>query len=296
MEERVRRPAARDSLRTVTMEAIAAPALRPGLRVFRRDDDHLQVGIDEPRVVLTDSPGVRRLLDDLVSGASLGSLSPDAGLALERLAGHGLVVERADLRPGSAAAEAVFARHGPEAPARLKARAACRVEVVAPEPWRRTVGDWLADAEIASPISGDLGPPHVTLLVSRDEVRRSQVDPLVRADRPHLLVALLPDRVRLGPFVVPGVTACLRCVDAHLGEQDPRRALVLEQLEDAEPAPTPYDPVLAHAALALAVRELTSYAEGDRPATWSATLTLAADLALPRQAWTRHPHCGCAWA
>ena len=39
-----------------------------------------------------------------------------------------------------------------------------------------------------------------------------------------------------------------------------------------------------------------STAEGDRPATWSATLTLGADLALPRRDWPRHPHCGCSWA
>ncbi|MEO6512235.1 MAG: hypothetical protein ABIO16_14650, partial [Nocardioides sp.] len=67
------------------------------------------------------------------------------------------------------------------------------------------------------------------------------------------------------------------------------------QLEDGEPAPAPYDPLLAHAAAALAVRDLTSYAEGDRPATWSATVTLTPDLALPQRHWARHPHCGCSW-
>ncbi len=268
--------------------------LRPGLRVYRRDDTHLQVGLDQPRVVLPDSPGVRRLLGDLEAGAGLQGLTPEAGLAYQRLVNGGLVVEHRDLTSHRAAAAPVFASHGPEAPARLAARSACAVRVLAPERWRPTVSQWLGQAGVALH-QPESGRPTVTLLVTVGEPRRSLVDRMVADDRPHLLLSLGAQRARLGPFVVPGVTACLRCLDAHLGEQDPRRALVLEQLEDADATPGPYDPVLAHAATALAVRDLTSYAEGDRPATWSATITVGADLALPQRTWTRHPHCGCSW-
>ena len=271
------------------------PVLRPGLRVYRRDDTHLQVGLDQPRVVLPDSPGIRRLLGDLEAGAGLQGLTPEAGLAYQRLVNGGLVVEHRDLTSHRAAAAPVFASHGPEAPARLAARSACAVQVLAPERWRPTVSQWLGQAGVGLRQQGE-GRPTVTLLVTVDEPRRSLVDRLVADDQPHLLLSLGAQRARLGPFVVPGVTACLRCLDAHLGEQDPRRALVLEQLEDSDTAPGPYDPVLAHAATALAVRDLTSYAEGERPATWSATITVGADLALPHHTWLRHPHCGCSWA
>ena len=289
----------RGSVREVSKSLSSRPVLRPGLRVFRRDDTHLQVGIEEPRVVLPDDDGVRRLLRDLESGAGLASLTPAAGLAFGRLVEAGLVVERAELTTAARAARrvataAVFAAHGPGATERLESRARCRVDVDAPDPWRTTVAERLgvAGLVVADPAHG---LPTATLLVTLGEPRRSRVDGLVRDDRTHLLVALLPDRVRLGPFVVPGTTACLRCLDAHLAEHDPRRGLVLEQLEDRDDPPAPCDPVLAHAGLALAVRELTTYAEGDRPATWSATLTLGADLALPRREWPRHPHCGCSW-
>ena len=244
--------------------------------------------------MLPDSPGVRRLLHALEVGSGLDALTPEAGLAYQRLLDGGLVVDHADLVARRASAVPVFASHGPEAPVRLAARAACTVDVRAPERWRAPIGQWLDQAGVT------VAAPHaerasVSLLVTAGEPPRSGVDRLVTADRPHLLLALLPDRARLGPFVVPGRTACLRCLDAHLGEADPRRALVLEQLEDAEPGSTPYDAVLAHAAAALAVRDLTSYAEGDRPATWSATITVGTDLALPTRLWTRHPHCGCSW-
>lgn len=279
----------------------ARPVLRPGLRVYRRDDAHLQVGIDQPRVVLPDTDGVRTLLGQLRDGAGLGSLTPDAGLALGHLLDAGLVVDRSDLASGTrgrprAAATAAFAAHGPEAPTRLAARSRCRVEVIASEPWLSTALERLVTGGLSRwppPGAGSPGVPEVTLLVSAGQPARSRLDRLVRADRTHLLVTLLPDRALLGPFVVPGVTACLRCVDAELGERDPRRSLVLEQVEEAA---DPCEPGLAHAALALAVRELTSYAEGDRPATWSATLTIGADLSLPCRGWRRHPHCGCSWA
>ena len=208
----------------------ADPSCVPGLGVFRRDDSHLQVGIEDPRVVLPDDDGVRRLLHDLEQGAGLPSLTPAAGLALGRLVDAGLVVDRADLSTAARGARrvataAVFAAHGPDAPARLGSRGRCRVDVDAPDPWRTTAIDRLVVAGLT--VDGRAsGPPTATLLVSLGEPRRSRVDRLVRDDRTHLLVALLPDRARL-TLVVPRATACLRCLDAHLAEHDPRRGLVL---------------------------------------------------------------------
>ncbi len=98
--------------------------------------------------------------------------------------------------------------------------------------------------------------------------------------------------MRQGPFVVPGVTACVRCLDAHRSEHDPRRATVLEQCaRDGEDAG---DPALAALGLAAAVADVVGFVDGDRPATWSATVDLGAAQPVVRP-WPRHPHCGCAW-
>ncbi len=234
---------------TTTAGREGRPVLRPGCGCSGVTTTHLQVGIDEPRVVLPDTEGVRRLLRDLDAGEGLASLTPEAGLAFGRLLDAGLVVERADVVAAARderrqAATAAFAAHGPSAPARLASRAVCRVALVAPEPWQSTAADLLAVAGLAIAVAEE--PPAVTLVVSCGEPVRSRIDLLIRGDRAHLLVALLPHGARIGPFVAPGVTACLRCVDAHLAEDDPRRGLVLEQLEDPRGRPVPADPVLAH--------------------------------------------------
>jgi hypothetical protein len=140
------------------------------------------------------------------------------------------------------------------------------------------------------------GDAPLRLVVTVGEPRRSIADALVREDASHLWVAVLPDVVRLGPFVQPGRTACLRCVDAHLGDVDPRRATVLHQLEELPSAPArDPDPCLVQLACAWAVRDLVRVLEGHPPALRSATVTVTEDLEVTRRDWLRHPHCGCAW-
>src|SRR6478609_8621916 len=58
--------------------------LRPGLHVVRRDDRHVQVGIDPPwRVIAPDEPDVHHVLTDLASGTPPAPAT-DAGHRLLR--------------------------------------------------------------------------------------------------------------------------------------------------------------------------------------------------------------------
>lgn len=101
---------------------------------------------------------------------------------------------------------------------------------------------------------------------------------------PHLVVRLGAESVRIGPFVQPGVTACLRCL-AAAGPP-------------AEPALTSYadvDPALFMLGLAWAVRDLATWQAGHLPTTWSVTVTVRPDLQPEFTRWSRHPHCGCSW-
>jgi bacteriocin biosynthesis cyclodehydratase domain-containing protein len=157
-------------------------------------------------------------------------------------------------------------------------------------------------AEAIGPASRD-GP---ALLVGTGQPDRELVDDWMRRDVPHLVVRLCEGQAVVGPFVDPGRSACLRCVDAHHTDVDPTWPLLVRQhaaagrRSTAGPAdaasPEPVDPILATLALAWAARDLASWVEGVTPSLLSSTLTLDGVLAdVEVRTWTRHPGCGCSW-
>jgi hypothetical protein len=265
--------------------------LRPGVPVVRRDADTLQVGLHPPLAVrVPDAPEVRALLASLRSGEPPGDLAAVAARALDHLVAAGLVFAAA---PARATREATVAQaqFGADGVRRLAARAHHRIGLRADE---RSLGI-LADLLATTGLTVDDAAPSVWLVVTSGPVTRETIDPLVRAGAPHLLVSGGAAGRRIGPFVEPGRTACLRCVDAHEAEADPRRPFLVEQAALASNRDEPVDPVLDRFALAWAVRDVCRYLEGDEPSTWSATVDLGPTAAPHLVRWLRHPHCGCAW-
>lgn len=249
--------------------------LRPGVRVSVRGADLLQVGIHPGhRLVLPATVEVRRLLALLGQGLLPARLDPADRDLLERLQAAGLV----------SPAEEDTVRH--------RVREAARVAVDAPPAAAEQVRSLLDQVGLPEATAGEA--PTVSLVVTCGaEPRRERIDPVMRADRPHLLVTALAGVVRVGPCVVPGLTACLRCVDEHLTDHDPRHPLVVEQHLDADPHDVP-PPLDLRLGLCWAVRDLVALVEGDQPSTWSATVELT-PLGPVSRTWRRHPRCGCAW-
>ncbi|CUR58593.1 conserved hypothetical protein [metagenome] len=281
------------------------PLLRPGIRITRRDQDHLQVGLDaDLRVVVPDDAPTRGFLDALSTGAPV-ALTPEVGQLADRLLSHGLLIDadhfRRDLAELSqeSATAAHYATFGLEAHdvllrrgrrgARVDQHGPCDDQVTHAEELLRHAG------AAASRLS-----PYAVLVVAAGVPDRARIDDLVREERPHLLVSFSEGIVVVGPFVVPGVTACLRCVDAHLGDADPRRGLVVEQYTRLGPrldgVPEPLDPAVAQLAVAWAARDLVSFLDDEVPSTWSTTIRFGPGAHQQRSRWRRHPACGCAWA
>jgi len=246
----------------------------------RYDDAHLQIDA----VVLADSSEVRRLLAAL---AAPGSPLPDswpARRALVALTAAGAVVPE----PGSPLETSLAGAHGPSYVARAEARAAAAVSLTGPASLVAPLSALLEAAGVAVVDE----PGTLAVMLSLGPVSRSLLDPHLHDGTPHLPVAGTASSWEIGPLVVPGRTACLRCAD--LADPDPRRALVLDQLARATD-PMPVDPIAQSLALAIVAREVLAYVDGDLPATWSTMLTLPA-VGLPSpQPIARHPLCGCAW-
>jgi bacteriocin biosynthesis cyclodehydratase domain-containing protein len=304
--------------------------LRPGTHVLRRGATELQVGLDPRRaVVLPDRPEVRTLLEALANPVAEPSAEYDVG-ALALLADNGLLVDSGRLlplaghRPGNDSpavlprteVAALAARAGDRAGDLVAARRATLVEVVplgSPDAHAvstHAVG-MLSDAGVtarllprdSAPAARASSNPTVALLVCVGEPSREEVDDWMRAGVPHLLLRLVEGDAVVGPFVLPGETTCLRCVDAHHTDHDPAWPLLLTQYASAvtqgrpDSLTEPVDGLLCRLVTSWAAREVVSYAEGRAPATASATVRLDPDLtALETHAWPRHPACGCSWA
>ncbi len=270
----------------------ATVRLRPGVPVLRRDADRLQLGVGPAAVLVT---GDRE--SDLVRALASRPLPSDEDNArlLTRLWEAGLLADSAawerDRAAGPRLVATAYARDPRGAHERLSRRTRTRVALHAPAPWAPELRGLLADAGLADATDG----ADVALLVTRGEPDRRRLDGLTHHGTPHLLLRMEPDRVTIGPFVVPGRTACLRCEDAHRTDGDPRWPLLLAQLAGRDAGGEAPEPVLLTWAGAWAARDLATYAEGDRPATWSARVGVDADLTLRRDDLLRHPHCGCAW-
>lgn len=132
------------------------------------------------------------------------------------------------------------------------------------------------------------GRAPVGLLLADGSAVPTAADRWMAQSLPHLVLALSRDAVRVGPFVCPGLTACLRCVAAGTDSTGGAGG-------GTTPHDAPVDPALLTLALGWAARDLRAWSAGREPATWSTTYDLGIDPVPTARRWLRHPHCGCSW-
>lgn len=119
---------------------------------------------------------------------------------------------------------------------------------------------------------------------------------LVVARVPHLAVHAHEGLAVIGPLVLPGRTACLRCVQLRRGDGDPAWCKLAAQLSAATPSA---DLGSTQVAAAIGVEQVLAVLAGpvaglDAPPTWNASLELDPLRGrLRRRPWQPHPRCGC---
>lgn len=134
--------------------------------------------------------------------------------------------------------------------------------------------------------------PDLVVLVAHGAVDPVVVRPLVRDDLPHLPVLVRELDVVVGPLVRPGQGPCLRCLDLHRTDDDPRWPAVATQLTGSPP--TGVETSLGWLAAAVAAHQALAVVDGRGVLLASASLEVSATYPLPRyREWAVHPACGC---
>ncbi|MFC7623662.1 hypothetical protein [Microlunatus sp. GCM10028923] len=290
--------------------SVAAPARPrlvryPGLTrstVFlRRSPDAVQVGIDtEASLLLAGvAPALADVLSQIDGRQTLGALRraarrlavPERQLddALAVLRQAGLVVVRSSAAP-------------PADPARTLSGA--RIGLVGSGPLASRLAEALTrcgpDDLIRSP-DPDAAPPDLTVVATGTaEPDRVLTAWLVRTDQPHLIVRTAGELSVVGPFVLPGRSACLRCLDLTRAGADPGWPELLAQLCRRPTAAPELAAGWAVGVALLQVHTALRYVAGtpdaEPPETLGATLELDGTNLAPRlRSWRGHPGCGCGW-
>lgn len=136
-----------------------------------------------------------------------------------------------------------------------------------------------------------------SLVILADSHRRELPAALALKLVPHLAVSASEAIGVVGPLVLPGRSACLRCLDLTRAERDPAWPLILAQLSAQAGADPPgCDTVLATMVAAQAVAQALAFIDQDGQASAVTNGTL--ELVLPgwqwrRRTWQPHPQCGC---
>jgi bacteriocin biosynthesis cyclodehydratase domain-containing protein len=311
----------------------AVIALRSHSRVFTLADGHRFVGLDPDTAVVVEDlpPPLATMLDELGAPApsdqvieravARGAHRQDALALLAQLHGCGAVVDGTGQRLQArrrADASVLVRGDGPLAAGVATGLAAGGVGTVHVRSTGTVsaadLGTGLTDADRGRPRAEAVAQAVRALapaVVTGRPPARSSPDLVVLTDallpEPALLSALLaartahlPVRLRdgagvVGPLVLPGRTACLRCLELHRRAREPAWPVVAAQLVGR---PGRGDPACALATAALgaaqALAALDGLAGDGAPPLLDATLEIEPMAGtLLRRHWPAHPDCGC---
>ncbi|MFD8012040.1 TOMM precursor leader peptide-binding protein [Streptomyces sp. NPDC059762] len=222
-------------------------------------------------------------------GAMVAALLSAAGVGGVEVVDGGRV-EPWSTAPGGLPAEAVGERRVAAA-RRLVARWA-RGPVAARRAGRRTG---------AGPDDGDGGVPVSLVVVTpRDGLGVLVPDPVaaepwMAAGVPHLYAGVLEATGVVGPLVLPGGTACARCLQEEATDRDPAWPRLLAQWRSGAPHPLPAcDVALATAVAGLAAGHALAFLDGELPASTGVRWEAAAPtLGWRSERLVPHPACPC---
>ena len=143
---------------------------------------------------------------------------------------------------------------------------------------------------------GPVHRPDLVVLAPATLLDELDAPALLRDGVPHLLAEVRDTVGVVGPLVLPGSSACLRCLDLLRAERDPAWPALAVQLCSPTRALPACDSALAAAVAAQAALQVLALLDGGAPASVDGSLELALpDWRWRRRSWVPHGSCSCRW-
>lgn len=137
-------------------------------------------------------------------------------------------------------------------------------------------------------------PPDLVVVVETWAHDARRFARLCAQDVPHLAALVREADVAVGPFVVPGKSPCVRCLDLTHRASDPQWPDISAHLRSLPPGRTGEETVLVATGAALVAGQVLAALDGGRPRTDGAVLECSLPDAVPRvRTLAPHPACGC---
>lgn len=280
------------------------------MHVLRRDTRTLQLGLEWPGVAaLQASPSVRAVLDAVdgfrdvtgvvLAAAAHGVAVEDARQAVEALLDAGALVDQAVVKPlavPESTWSALWLLAGPRstAGAVMTARQQTRVHVLGSGQVAALVRSLLVQEQLT--MTHDIEAATVLVIAADQEPSREAADDAMRSGSPFLCVGIRELVGLVGPFVVPGRTACLRCVDLSRSALDPCWPTLIQAAQAAHAPASSCPPSLVAATAGYAAQEAALWASGALPVCCDGVVEIPHGLGeVQTVAYPPHPECGCGW-
>ena len=254
--------------------------LDPRLPLVWRTPDSLQLGVDDPPVVLVNvTTAHEKMLAALTVGLTpegLTLIGRESGLSQDQITDFKRAIGPALSQPARTLNVTVeIDGCGPTAD-----RLEYRLREAGLEPRRG-----LLDAANFAIIVGDY---------VLDPDRRGR---WLRRDIPHLPVVFSDTSVTIGPFIEPGSGPCLYCLELYRTDADPAWPALASQLLGR--VSTAQSPFLASEAATIATRMMLNRARHGPVRLDTADIAIALTVNAEsgehqRQSWSVHPECACA--
>jgi hypothetical protein len=248
--------------------------LADGVPLVWRTPTSLQLGVDAPAVVVDEvTAGVERMLAALRSG-----ISPS---------GWAMLARSASLDPD--AADALLQRLEPVMLAPV-APASARALVTGTGPLAAAVAALLRDGGVLAP--ADDPQPALAILVADWVLGPHDAAPWLRRDVTHLPVVATDRSVTVGPFVEPGRSPCIYCLQLSRADADPAWPAVAAQLWGRDGPQLSQLTLMSAATFTVRqVRARLTSGDGGQARGWRLL-----DEGATVSAWTArvHPRCSCA--